>query len=182
MEMTGRIENITQDWKTGEYHITFAVNERPGEEINDLSKCEKLNIDFRKFRNKRSLDANGMLWACLGQIAATLRTDKWDVYLRMLRRYGQYTYVCVKPHAVEAMKANWRECEVIGELDINGQKAVQMLCYFGSSTYDTKDFSILLDGVISEMEEMGLPVPPSEDMKRALESWEKMHEKHNSNG
>ena len=75
------------------------------------------------------------------------------------------------------MKKQRRECEVIGEVDINGQKAVQMLCYFGSSTYDTKEFSRLLDGVISEMQEMGLETPTSEDMRRALEQWEKMYEK-----
>jgi hypothetical protein len=75
------------------------------------------------------------------------------------------------------VRAQWRECEVIGEVNINGQKAVQMLCYFGSSTYDTKEFGRLLDGVISEMQEMGLETPASEDMRRALEQWEKMYEK-----
>jgi hypothetical protein len=79
----------------------------------------------------------------------------------------------VKPNVVDAMKAQWRECEVIGEVDINGQKAVQLLCYFGSSTYDTKEFSTLLEGVISEMAEMGLNLPPSQEMERALEQWEK---------
>ena len=48
-----------------------------------------------------------------------------------------------------------------------------MLCYFGSSTYDTKEFSVLLDGVISEMREIGLQPPPTEEMKRALETWQK---------
>jgi hypothetical protein len=64
-----------------------------------------------------------------------------------------------------------------GLITVNGQKAVQMLCYFGSSTYDTKEFSTLLDGVISEMQEMGLEVPVTADMERALEMWEKQNEK-----
>jgi hypothetical protein len=76
---------------------------------------------------------------------------------------------------VDAMKLQWRECEVIGEIDINGTKAVQMLCYFGSSTLDTKEFSVLLDGVISEMKEIGLETPTSQDMKRVFEQWEKQH-------
>ena len=66
-----------------------------------------------------------------------------------------------------------RECEVIGKVTVNGQEAVQMLCSFGSSTYNTKEFSHLLDGVISEMKEMGLETPLSSDMKRALEMWGK---------
>ena len=46
-----------------------------------------------------------------------------------------------------------------------------MLCYFGSSTYDTKEFSVLLDGVISEMREMGIQTPTSEEMERMKIEW-----------
>lgn len=176
MEFTGRLLNVNRDWKTGQYNITFSVNEPSVvNEIENIQDCEKLNIKAVKFRKKRSLDANALLWVCLGKIASTLRTDKWSVYLQMLKRYGKYTYICVKPSVVEAVKKQWRECEELGEVDINGQKSIQMLCYFGSSTYDTKEFSVLLDGVISEMKEIGLEAPASEDMRRSLEQWEKMH-------
>ena len=177
MNFTGTLKDVSMDWKTGKYSITFICNEASAvHELESIQNCEKLSIKAVKYRKHRSLDANRMLWACLGEIAASLRADKWDIYLQMLKRYGKYTYVCVKPSVVDAMKAQWRESEVIGEVDINGQKAVQMLCYFGSSTYNTKEFSVLLDGVVSEMKEMGLETPMSQDMKRALEAWEKSHE------
>ncbi len=130
-------------------------------------------FEVKEHKEKRSLNANGLLWKCLGEMAEALHTDKWQVYLKMLKRYGKYTYICVKPHVVEAVKKQWRECEEIGEIEINGQKAVQLLCYFGSSTYNTKEFSVLLDGVISEMKEMGLETPMSEDMQRALKQLER---------
>lgn len=178
MKFTGRIKNIVKDWQSGQFHITFAINEASAiTEIDKIKNVEKLSIEAKKHREKRSLDANGMLWACIGDIAKSMTppADKWDVYLDMLNHYGKYTYICVKPNVVEAMKAQWRECEVIGEVDINGQKAVQMLCYFGSSTYNTKEFSVLLDGVISEMKNMGLQPPPSKEMRMVLEEWEKKH-------
>lgn len=133
---------------------------------------EKL-FEIKEHRQKRSLNANALLWKCLGDISEALKTDKWQVYLQMLRRYGKYTYICVKPGVVDAVKKQWRECEEIGEIQIGGETAVQMLCYFGSSTYDSKEFSILLDGVISEMKEMGLETPMSTEMERAIELWEK---------
>lgn len=174
MDFTGALQNVARDWKTGKYTITFSVEDPATlNEVDKIQDCERLSIKAVKYRKKRSLDANAMLWACLGEIAADQRTDKWDVYLRMLRRYGKYTHICVKPNVVDAVKRQWRETEEIGEIEINGQKAVQLLCYFGSSTYDTKEFSILLDGVVSEMKEMGLQPPPSEEMRRALELWEK---------
>ena len=173
MQTTGNIIALSKDWATNKLLINLHVDDCPVEEVQALSQCEKLSIEIKKYRKKRSLDANGMLWACIGEIANVLRADKWEIYLQMLKRYGKYTYICVKPAVVEAVKAQWRECEEIGKIDINGKEAVQMLCYFGSSTYDTKEFSVLLDGVISEMREIGLQPPPTEEMKRALETWQK---------
>lgn len=176
MNLTGKLQDVQRDWKTNKLNITFQIEEQPTEEINFWNTCEKLSIKVDKFRKKRSLDANALLWACIGDIANVLRADKWEIYLKLLRRYGQFTYICVKPHMVEAVKHQWRECEEVGEIDINGKKAVQLLCYFGSSTYNTQEFSILLDGVKSEMQELGLTPPASEEMRRALETWEKQNQ------
>lgn len=136
--------------------------------------------DVVPHREKRSLNANALLWACIGEIANKIGIDNWSVYLNMLKSYGQYTYVLCKPHAVEKVKDVWRETEEIGELDVDGQKAVQLLCYYGSSTYDTKEFSRLLDGVIQEMKNLGLQPPPSEQMQQALLTWSELTEKKNA--
>ena len=178
MEFTGKFDSISIDWKTGQRCVTFTINEPSAiESLVKLEGEEKLSIKAVKHRKKRSLDANAMLWSCLGEIASVIRSDKWDVYLQMLKRYGKYTYICVKPSVVDAVKQQWRECEELGEVNINDQKAIQMLCYFGSSTYNTKEFSVLLDGVISEMKEMGLETPASEEMRMVLEQWGNKHEK-----
>lgn len=137
-----------------------------------LTQDREKQFDVNPHREKRSRSANALLWACLGEIAAALRTDKWEVYLQMLKRYGKYTYICVKPNVVEAVKKQWRECEEIGHVNINGQDSVQMLCYFGSSTMDSKEFSVLLDGVISEMKEMGLDTPGQKELDRAIKEME----------
>ena len=177
MEFTGNLINITTDWNTGKMQVTFSIDQTSV--VNDLQKMKdsKLTIKALLSRKKRSLDANAMMWACLKDIADALNTDKWDVYLQMLKRYGKFTYIVVKEKAVEAVKEQWRECEVVGNIEINGQPAVQMLCYFGSSTYDTKEFSVLLNGIISEMREMGLHPPANEEMKKALDRWEKERNK-----
>lgn len=185
MKFTGVIKNVFRDWNTNKYNITFEINEPAAVQEVDKIKDSKLSIEAKKYRKKRSIDANALLWACLGEIAAAMNppADKWDIYLNMLKDYGKYTYICVRPNMVEAMKAQWRECEVVGNIDINGKEAVQLLCYFGSSTYNTQEFSRLLEGVISEMENMNLQPPTSKEMRLAIESVEKrmkQNEKHNS--
>lgn len=175
MDFTGRLVGTALDFDSGKYRLTFEVNEQAALEsgYDEIKDCEKLAIKAVKFRKRRSLDANRMLWACLGEIAAELKIDAWDVYLKMLKRYGKFTYIAVKENAVEAVKAQWRETEVIGETTVNGKKAIQMLCYFGSSTYDSREFSNLLEGTISEMRHIGLQPPLSEEVKAALERYEK---------
>ena len=182
MEVTGRIKDVFKDWQTGKLIISILVDADPSEELQQLTLSEKLRVRLEKFREKRSKNANALMWECIGQIAKDQRADKWDVYLLMLRRYGVFTYICIPPGAVEMTKKQWRECEEIGEITINGRKAVQMLCYFGSSTYDTKQFSVLLDGIISEMKDMGLHTPSSSEMQRSLEQWEKQCGHTGSNG
>jgi hypothetical protein len=170
MECIGKVKDVSRDWMTNQYNITFTVEPSVINSIDSIKDCEKLSIKAVKYRKKRSLDANALLWSCLGQIASSLQADKWDIYLQMLKRYGKYTYICVKPNMVDSVRSQWRETEVVGDVNINGSEAVQMLCYFGSSTLDTQEFSVLLDGVISEMREMGLETPTSREMQMALES------------
>lgn len=131
-----------------------------------LNEDKNKKFELKEYHEKRSLNANKLMWECIGKIASVQRADKWEIYLLMLKRYGKFTYICVKPSVVEAVKKQWRECEEIGEVDINGQKAIQLLCYFGSSTMDSKEFSVLLDGIISEMKEMGIPTPIDEELAR----------------
>lgn len=179
MNFTGNIKNISIDWISKRPSITFELNEINAADNLEKLKDSKIKLKVEKYRKSRSISANAMLWACLGEIAAALNADKWEIYLQMLKRYGKYTYVCVKPNAVEAVKAQWREVEDVGNIQINGETAVQLLCYFGSHTYDSKEFSVLLEGVIYEMKEIGLTPPPTQEMRRALEEMEK-NEKHNT--
>ena len=132
------------------------------------------DYEVKPYKKRRSLNANGLLWSCIDKIADKLRTDKWDVYLLMLKRYGKFTYIIVPNDAVEKTLAAWREAEVVGTISVNGRDATQLLCYYGSSLYDTAEFARLLDGVISEMKEMEIPTPSEEEAEKALARWAKL--------
>lgn len=170
MDAQGKIESITKPIRGGGYLVTIRMDALPEGLENKL-----LDVTLKEHRERRSKDANALLWACIGQIAAAVRADKWEVYLKLLKRYGKYTYIVVNPKAVEMVKRQWRECEVLGDIDIHGTTGTQMLCYYGSSTYDVKEMQVLLDGTVSELEELGLQKPASSDMRRAMEEWERNH-------
>jgi hypothetical protein len=128
-------------------------------------KGKALDVEIKPHRERRSLDANGMMWAVLQQMAEVLHTSKEEVYLQMLKKYGgKFAYIVVQPEAVETLKSVWREVEEVGKGEINGKECIQLLCYYGSSTYNTKEFSVLLDGILSDAEEIGIQVISQAEM------------------
>lgn len=176
METTGRLKTVARDMETQKLSLTFEIDSLPND-LAELKGCDTLDVTAKKHRKHRSKNANALLWSCLGKIASTILSDKWSVYLEMLKRYGEFTYLLIDPQAVEMLRRQWRECEVIGEIEVDGVPKVEMLCYYGSSTYDSKQFTVLLEGVFSEMKEMGLESPPEEELRRSIEVWEKMRDR-----
>lgn len=135
------------------------------------AKGKQLTAEIKQHRRKRSLDANAYLWVLLGKIAGALRADKDEIYLLMLERYGVYTHIIAKPHVVEQVKLQWRTVRELGEVTVNGQTGIQLQCYFGSSTYDTQQMTVLIDGVVSECQAMGIDTLPPDELKELKKKW-----------
>lgn len=172
MEFTGKLQNVSRDWKTGQWNITFTMNEASAiNEVNNIQSCEKLSIKAVKHRNKRSLDANAYCWVILQKIAEVLHQDKWNVYLEMLGKYGVFTHIIVKPNVVDKVKEEWRTVKELGEVSVNGMTGIQLQCYFGSSTYNTKEMSVLIDGIVYEAKELGIETLPPDELERMKIEW-----------
>lgn len=136
-----------------------------------VEQGKQLDVEVKVHRNRRSLNSNAYLWILLQKIAEALKTDKDAVYLLMLERYGQFTHIIVKPQVVDKIIAEWRTVRNLGEVTLNGQKGVQLQCYFGSSSYTTKEMATLIDGVVSECKELGIETLPEDEIKRMSEEW-----------
>jgi hypothetical protein len=133
---------------------------------------EKIYVaTLKEYRQKRSLDANALFWKAASLIAEHIGSDKDSVYLMLLSRYGVFTHIVVKPQAVEQFKQSYRLCEEVGEVTVAGQTGIQLRCYFGSSTFNSKQMSRLIDGAISELKEMGIDFVPESDISKAKEEW-----------
>lgn len=171
MQLIGKIIDITKNIFNNKVRVTLEIDEDILEYLEQLHKLkeEKLSIEIKKYREKRSLDANAYCWVLLQKMAEILKKDKDEVYKDMICKYGVFAHYIVKPSAVERTKEVWRAVRELGEVTVNGKKGVQLQCYFGSSTYDTKEMSVLIDGIVGECKEMGIQtLTPAEieDMKR----------------
>ena len=140
--------------------------------LQELTEVDILELTLKKYRKKRSLTANGAMWLLLDKLADKLETTKDELYLHFLEQYGTFTHMIIKPDAVEKFKQEWRATREIGEVTINGQVGVQLQCYFGSSTMNSKEFSRLLQGILNECESQGIEGLTDKEFQRLIEGVE----------
>ena len=116
---------------------------------------KEVNITVSEPKEKRSLDQNSFAWYLIGKIADKLRASKNEIYLRLLRDYGQSIIVTVK-RGLDLSKAGFKYYDEIRTGEINGKPFTAYKVYIGSSQYDKKQMTVLLDGIISECKELGI--------------------------
>lgn len=170
MDFRGRLVDISRNWKTGKVRVTFEADEDISGQLEAITG-KLLTITTKIFRNRRSKDANAYAWTLMQKIAEVLHTDKWSVYLDMLERYGVFTHIIVRPHVVGRVIEEWRAVKNLGEVTVAGQTGIQLQCYFGSSTYDTKEMAVFINGIVSECHEMGIETATPEELERMKREW-----------
>lgn len=175
MKTTVQDLQLIQTWQGASVVIPLSSSE--AEEVAELKKKaddgKPLQFELKIIRKQRSLDANAALWFLLQEMAVKLRTNKDALYLEMLGRYGVFTHIIAKANAAERFKAQWRTVKDLGEVTVNGQTGKQLQCYFGSSTYNTLEFSRLLDGTINDAKEIGINLISDADRALMLAEWGK---------
>ena len=133
-----------------------------------MTQGERYIAEIKKFRKKRSKNANDYLWELLTQMSQALASSylyvsKEEIYRKHIKIAGRYDYVAVPERAVESLIKGWDEkgigwfAEVVDFIpgkEIDGCKKVCL--YYGSSTYDTAEMSRLLGSVIQEAQDMGI--------------------------
>lgn len=171
MECTGKLKSVSKNWISRKWEVTFEINEDITASIDKI-RDKLLNLTAKIHREKRSLDANAYAWVLMQKIAEAIHTDKWSVYLMMLERYSPiFTHIIVRPEAVERVKGEWRTVKVLGPIQVNGSSGIQLQCYFGSSTFDSKEMASFIDGIVSECKEMGIETLPPDEIERMRREW-----------
>jgi hypothetical protein len=140
--------------------------------FDPIKNC-KLVAEIRKWRQRRSKDANALFWEIVGLLAEHLRTDRDSVYLTLLSRYGVCIYVVVHKDHFKDLKEIYRLVEEVGTVKVNGQEGTQVRCFKSSSQYDSAEMSRLITGALTEINDLHIPFVPRSEIDRALREWGK---------
>ena len=171
MRITGRIVGESIDFRTGKPTISFEVNERNDFEalVDEMRDKDKLSIEVKEFRQRRSLNANAYAWLLIGKIADILRAGKDEIYLKLLKRYGQSELISVLSHVPIGNYIKYYE--EAGESKLNGKDFTHYRVYKGSSEFDSREMSIFIDGVVSEAKELGIQTETPNQIAEMKARW-----------
>ena len=176
-DLTGKISNFSLDYKTQKAVLTLELNERNNatKMFDKLNQCEKLAINIDKYRDKRSLDSNAYCWVLINKIADAVGASKDEIYLAMLKKYGQ-TFVCKIPNKyIDQFKRSEKYWEEHESLDAE-EKAQYFRVWVGSSRYNTEEMSIFINGIVSEAEELEIETKTPNQIAEMMSLWESENE------
>lgn len=178
MQTTGIITDINIDYETQKSKISLLLDTKELDAIEQLKNQDKLNIELKKWYKKRSLDANAYCWVLCDMIAKEISKDgeaitKEIIYKDAINNIGVFEPFIVQESTFENFKRIW-EKQGLGFLvqEVSRKdKAIKVHCYYGSSTYNSKEMSLLIELLIQEAKALNLETKSQKEIDSLLQQW-----------
>lgn len=179
-QASGAITGVKYDFYTNTTEMTIQISGNVANECAQF-RDKKVDIDVKVHREKRSAQANKLCWAAISELANAMRTSKDEVYLLMLRRYGQSFIMKVRRKDERWLKETYKYCELHEAWEVDGN-ARYWRVYIGTSLYNTEEMSIFIDGILSELAELGIPFADQATIEEAKRTWQNPKASSQTNG
>lgn len=169
-----RITSMSRDMITGKTQIIISTDKDICPYAEELKDCE-LNCRLKKYRKKRSLDANAYCWVLLDKLAHTLNVPKEELYRDYIKNIGGNSITgCYKECDADKMCSGW-ESKGLGwqterfESKIDG--CVNIIFYEGSSQYDSEQMSSLINLIVQDCDALGIETKTPNEILKMLALW-----------
>ena len=132
---------------------------------------------LKEHRKKRSLDANAYAWVLIGKLADVMRVPPEIVYINAIQNIGgNYEVIPIRDEAVDKFIEVWKKnglgwpCVDMGRSKIPGYRNIR--AYYGSSTYDTRQMSVLIDSLIQDCKALDIETLSEEKLSAMMGGWD----------
>lgn len=165
----------------GDYEVILMVSKAQKQAV-ELFYSDMLDNDkpmvakIDKKRKKRSLDANAYCFVLCDKIAQKIQTTKEKIYQESIREVGVFDNLLLQDKAVESFINMWNKKGLGDFAEITHKsKAVQgctaVIAYHGSSVYDTKQMSILIDYIVNQAKDLGVETMTPVELEILKNNW-----------
>lgn len=134
------------------------------------------DLEVKEHRKKRSLDSNAYAWTLINKIADALRITPKEVYRQAIQNVGgNYEVIPIKAEAADHFKQVWEAqglgwpCVDMGKSKLDGYRNLR--AYYGSSTYDTRQMSQLIDNLVQDCKALDIETMTPDKLALLMEEW-----------
>ena len=166
----------------GEMEITLRVARESKQAVRDSMDelmDKPLLVEIKQFRARRSMEANAYAWVLIDKVAEVMRQGRTEVYRSYIREVpGNSQLVCVPTDAVAKLVHGWSHNGLGWISDTMQSKlpgCTNVMLYYGSSTYDSKQMSTLIDLIVQDAKELGIETLTPMELERMKEEYGKHH-------
>ena len=131
-------------------------------EISNLDNDKLYDVKINVYSDKRTKTMNSYYWVLVTQLADVLRISKDELHEQLIKRYSQRDYISLLSNINPSDYFPYYEYQTTYKHNDNTFKSY--LIYRRSSDMNKREFSILLDGLISECKECGIPTMTPEQV------------------
>ena len=180
MESKGRIISFRPDTINNKTQITIEINTSDDSALQDIERLMKSDIKAHlvTYREPRSKDSNAYFHVLSDKLADAMRMSKPKMKNYLLFHYGQK--VRDEDGKLVLIKTNANEEDLITRTDIHlwyykdsEQDGVPMYVLLEHSRFfDSRQMSILIDGVVAECKAVGIETLPPEEIIRLKVMWD----------
>ena len=182
-ELSGTIKDLSIDFLSGSAVLNLSINEKQTAMacFDEMHGCKKLSFKISKWREKRSNDANAYLWVLCSKLADKLSEDgvphtKEEIYQSAVKARGIYReqgglpldFAKTSRTAWEMLGTGWVTEQVDFEPD--GDRVI-VRYYYGTSTYNTKQMSRVIDWLVLECQQQGVETKTPDQIANMLSLW-----------
>ena len=124
-------------------------------------KDKDLTVSIKPYRPKRSLDANAYMWTLCEKLAESQGITRLEVYRNAVREVGTYRdFTDMTPDEARMLRADWENLGIGWQTEVVDYMPdgvnLYVRCYYGSSQYDSKQMSRLIDYIVQDCKAVGI--------------------------
>ena len=138
-------------------------------------KDKEYVIEIKEHKKRRSLDANAYCWVLIDKLAEHMQSDKEVIYKNAIRDIGGVSdIICVPNKSVDKIRIAWSKHGLgwqTEELPSKIDGCTNVVLYYGSSTYDSKQMSKLIDSLVQDCKAVGIETIPPKELEAMIKAY-----------
>lgn len=152
MRLKGKVNDVVKNSR-GDIIVSFAVDNYSIRDITDnFNEQETYSIKIEKWKDKRTLDQNNLLWKLISEIDKTINgistpDSEMSIYISALLKAGaKYTTMVVDKRAELMLREKFRAVQFLHNFAKDDSYGVYRV-YYGSSKMTKEEFALLIDSI-----------------------------------